>query len=164
MGRPKKIIDSELATIAALELAGLTDKELYLRLLAVVKAYEFPIGEVADFLGVARDSVCRWIRRFRALGTEGLRDRPKGHNPSKLDQEQLARIAMWMENGMDDEGCFVHWTISRLQLEVEKRLDVKIGATPLRGHVKRLGFKLKVPRPAHAKAKPEEQAGFKKNG
>lgn len=163
MGRSKKIIDSELAAMAARELSSLTDKELHLRLLAVVKAYELPIGKVAGFFGVARDTVSRWILRFRDYGTEGLRDKPKGHNPSKLNPEQLDRISKWMENGRDEDGCFVHWTIGRLQLEIEKRFDVKIGETPLRGHVKRLGFKLKVPRPAHAKAIPEEQVEFKKN-
>ena len=162
MGRPKTIIDAELAARAARELAGLSDKELHLRLLAVVKAHEFPIGQVADFYGVARDTVCRWIRRFRAFGLEGLRDRPKGHNPAKLNQEQLARIATWLDNGQDEDGHFVHWTLARLRLEVAQRLEVKLGATPLRGHVKRLGFKLKVPRPSHAKANPEAQFEFKK--
>jgi transposase len=163
MGRVKTIIDEALAAKARYEWERLKDQRLATRLLAVVKAYEWPIGEVAEFLGVARDSVSRWIKRFRAEGLEGLYDKAKGHNPAKLSEDQLKQIAAWLEAGKDSEGRFVHWTIPRLRQELEHRFRVRIGQTPLRGHVKRLGFKLKVPRPAHAKADAALQAEFKKN-
>ena len=50
---------------------------------------------VAVRLGVSRQSVVRWCRRFRAAGPAGLADRPRSGRPPRLDaagQRQLRRL------------------------------------------------------------------------
>ena len=50
---------------------------------------------VAQRLGVSRQSVGRWCRRFRVTGPAGLADRPRPGRPPRLDavgQRQLRRL------------------------------------------------------------------------
>lgn len=162
MGRSKTLATPEVGERASAELARAADAALHVRLLAVAKACTLPLREVAVFLGVAPDTVRRWVKRFAEEGRAGLRDKPRGHNPSKLSPRQLDRVAAWLETGRDEDGAFVHWTIPLLREEIARRFGVRLGLTPLRGHVRRLGFKLKVPRPAHAQADPAAREAFKK--
>ena len=161
MGRKKKFASPELQVRAQADLKGLKDARLHLKLLAVERACVLPTKDVAKVFDVAPDSVRRWVMGFAARGLEGLRDRPKGHNPSKLKEKHLKEIAGWLREQKDAEGAFVHWTIPLLQAAIERRWGVRISRTPLQGYVKRLKFHLKAPRPAHTKADPAAQAEFK---
>lgn len=163
MVRPKKIIDEEIVAQAKRELTNLPDHQIHLRLLAIIKAGERSIGEVADFLLVSRNTVSNWIRRFRHSGLQGLYDRPKGHNPSKLKEEHKQVISQWLDADKNSRGMPVHWTIEKLQGEIQREWGIIISYTPLRIQLKKLGFKIKIPRPVHAKADPVQQADFKKN-
>jgi len=162
MGRGKRIIDERLAAQACAQLEGLKNPQLSVRLLAVARSWEMEIGEVAAFLGVARDTVSRWIKRYRAHGLAGLYDKPKGHYPAKLTEDHLKRIALWLETGKDEAGNFVHWTRPQLRAEIERCFGVSLGVTAVGRYIETLGFRLKVPRPAHTKADPAAQASFKK--
>jgi transposase len=55
-----------------------------------------PVTEVAKRFGVARQTVHRWVARYRDSGIEGLADR-SGYRvktlPSRLDARDLARLA-----------------------------------------------------------------------
>jgi len=162
MGRPKTC-DETLAARAREELAKNKELRVGIRLQAIVSSAEQPISTVADVMGVGRDTVWRWIKRFRENGVEGLVDRPKGHNPPKLNKDELAKIAEWLKQGRNQDGEKVHWTLARLRDEVRGRFGKKVGKTPLWFMVRKMGFRQKVPRPTHAKADPAAQESFKKN-
>ena len=68
MARPKQIIDSRLAAKAAKRLKKLENHRIYLRLLVISKAGDRPITELAQFSGVSRSTIARWIRRFSEHG------------------------------------------------------------------------------------------------
>ena len=163
MSRPKEIIDTSLAKAAFDELQSLKHHRIHLRLLAIHKCGERPIKEVAEFLGVGRDTVSRWIRRFRRDGVKGLYDKPKGHNPSKLSEEQKRTVERWLRESENARGQKVHWTLEKLRAEIEKEFDVQISLMPLWRLVKNQGFRQKVPRPTHAKADEKARREFKKN-
>ena len=163
MARPKEIIDEALAAKAKQELAKVYNHKVSLRLQAIISCMDHPISTVADVMGVSRHAVWRWAKRFKEQGVEGLFDRPKGHNPPKLNEEERKQIARWVREGRNEEGEKVHWTLARLRDEVQRLFGKKVGKTPLWLLVRKMGFRQKVPRPTHVKADPKAQKDFKKN-
>jgi len=163
MARPKKTIDVALVEAAGRELAGIKDYKLSIRLQAIISMSNQPTATVSQVLGVSRQTLWKWVEKFRKQGLDGLRDRPKGHNPSILAEEQKQQVAQWLVEGKNQQGQSVHWTIALLRREVDEVFGKKIGKTPMWILVRKMGFRQKTPRPAHAKADPLEQERFKKN-
>jgi len=162
MARPKEIVDQELINAAKAELQKNAGHRIYLRLLAIARSGDYPLTEVAAFCGVSRGTVWRWIKRFRKGGVEGLFDRPKGHNPSKLQEKHRRQIARWLEKGKDSRGRPVHWTLEKLRQEIAQQFGIQISVMPLWLHLQKMGFRQKVPRPLHTGADPLRQEAFKK--
>jgi len=106
--------------------------------------------------------VWRWAERFRDQGVAGVRDKPKGHNPAKLDSEKRRRVAQWLKAGKNNEGERVHWTPALLVDEVERVFGIKMSIASMWTTVHGMGFRQKVPCPAHAKADPQTQERLKK--
>lgn len=163
MSRPKEIINSELARKAEKELKRFKNHRIYLRLLIISKAADHPITHLARFFGVSRYTITRWIHRFKMEGVEGLKDKPKGHNPSKLNEIHRQQIFQWVKESMNSQGELVHWTLEKLRLTIQKEFGISISLMPLWKHLRNMGFRLKVPRPVHAKADAQVQQAFKKN-
>lgn len=163
MARPKELINEELVGRAKEALNEKPEHKLGVKLQAIISSFHHSNQNVSEILGITRQALSIWIRRFREKGIEGLSDKPKGHAPSKLTQGQWNTVALWLEKGKDAQGDWVAWTMPRLQTEIRIRFGVSISLTPLRRQVKNLGFRPKIPRPVHAKADREEQARFKKN-
>ena len=163
MARPKEVINGEVVRKARADLKQISDHQLCIRLQAIISCGEHPMSLVASIVGIHPTTVWRWVKRFKAGGAEGLRDRPKGHNPSKLSAKHRQIIFEWLDKGENVEGDRVHWTIPLIREEVKRMFGIEIGKTPLWLLVRELGFRQKVPRPHHAKANYEEQEIFKKN-
>lgn len=163
MARPKEVIDAELAKKAREELKNILDHKISMRLQAISSCAEHPISLVASIFGASRQTLWRWIKRFKERGADGLRDLPKGHNPAKLNEKQRERVAKWLRETKDSRGEAVHWTLAKLANAIHSEFGICVGITPLWRLVRNLGFRQKVPRPAHAKADSEMQAVFKKN-
>jgi transposase len=75
-----------------------------------------PVTEVAERFGVARQTVHRWVARYRDSGIEGLADRshaPKSH-PWRISAEVEAVIC-------DLRGSHRRWGSRRLVFELGKR-------------------------------------------
>ena len=104
MARPKRSIDQRLVEEAQMQFKEFGYGRVYLRLLVIVRAGEHPIAETARFFGISRNTIFRWIRRFRQNGVEGLYDRPRGHDPSKLTEEHKQQISHWLETASDARG------------------------------------------------------------
>lgn len=163
MARPKEVMDDELARAANAALRQIRDHQLCFRLQAMVSCTRYPVHVVASIFGVNVTTLWRWAKRFRAEGVQGLRDRPKGHNPSKLNSTQQHSIATWLDTGKNAEGCYTLWTIPLIQQEVNRVFGISMGRTPLRLLIRKMEFRLKVPRPKHYKTNPTAQEAFKKN-
>ncbi len=164
MARPKELIHEQLVAQAREELRKRPGQKLGVRLQAIVSCLDHSITEVSSVLGVTRQTVTRWITRFQQAGVVGLADHAKGHAPAKLNAAQQTEIAQWLSEGRNRRGQPVHWTLALLAGEIKAAWGVRITAMPLWRHLRRMGFRLKVPRPVHAAADPAKQAAFKKNG
>jgi hypothetical protein len=83
---------------------GSSDELERRRHLAVQRVCEgYPIEEVADFLGVHRTTVSRWVAVFRAQGLSGLAVRPATGRPPKLTRAQEKVIRRWLAD--KPTGC-----------------------------------------------------------
>jgi len=165
MGRKKEASSVDSATVAQAEadLKGLGEGKVAKRLLAVIAVgREKNLQEVADILRVTRQSVSRWIGRYKQQGLGGLYDRPKGHRRKRLSQPQEEEIQRWLLEGKDARGGFQHWTIDKLKMAVEKQFGIGLSRTRMWVWMRAWGFRLKVPRPRHAQGDPEAQAALKK--
>jgi len=163
MPRNKVIINAEVARRAEESLKSIRDRKLVIKLQSIVSSATYPIQDVARILGVGRQSVRNWILSFRAQGIAGLIDKPRGHRQSKLSNAQWAEVADWLERVVSPQGDPCHWTLEKLRETIEAQFAVRLGLTPLWRQVRKMGFRLKIPRPVHAKADPQKQVDFKKN-
>jgi transposase len=162
MARPKKWLDEVLGEKARKALEETQDTVLLLRLKAIRRCLDMHILAVARGMGCSRKTLERWIRLFHKGGLEGLKNRPKGHNPSKLTPRQESQLSGWIERSQSPAGKPIHWTLLLLRQAIRERFGVEVGMTPLWLRVRRLGFRQKTPRPSHASANPKKQNAFKK--
>lgn len=163
MPRPKLNIDPETVRKAEKELCKIKESKLSIQLKGIIAASSHPVHQIADIFQVSPRSIFRWVTKFKEQGVAGLRDQPKGHMRSKLNDKQKIVIEEWLINGRNASGERIHWTLGKLKREIKKEFDIEIGPTPLWKHIRGMGLVLKKPRPVHAKASKEEQEEFKKN-
>jgi transposase len=163
MGRSKGAIDEETALRAQHELEIIKDSSLVIKLQAIISCAIHPVNLVASVLGKDRVTLWRWIRIFKEQGVSGFTDKPKGHNPAKLNADQKLIVYQWIDRGKNAQGEVTHWTLKKLSMEIEEELGVKMTKTPLWLMVRAMGFRQKVPRRTHVLADKEKQVAFKKN-
>lgn len=73
--------------------------------------------EVAEQLGIARQTVRRWEQRFLRLGMEGLNDAPRSGRPRTIGPEKIAQI---VQKTIQETPCdSTHWSTRSLAQEVE---------------------------------------------
>jgi len=151
-----------LAKRAEEELKEIANHKICFRLQAIISSARYSVTVVAPVMGVHRSTVFKWIKEYSEQGTEGLIDKPKGHNPSKLSAQQKEQIIGWLDEGKNADGEAVHWTLAWLIDEVERVFGIRVGKTPLWLFIRKSGFRQKVPRPVHAMSDPLAQDAFKK--
>jgi transposase len=159
----RRAINDETAEQARVALVSIKDSQLAIKLQAIISCSSHQVETVSSVIGKDRVTVWRWIRAFKEAGVDGLIDKPKGHNPSKLNKEQREQIAIWLQTGRDVKGEPTHWTLQKLSMAIEAEYGVKITKTPLWITIQAMGFRQKVPRQTHASTDKERQSAFKKN-
>lgn len=163
MPRPKTLVDAQLKHMAEASLATIKDSDLSIRLMAIIAACNRPADDVAEVLHVARRSIFRWINRYRDGGLDALKDRPKGHRISKLNDAQKEDLKRWIGNGVTPQGEPVLWTVRKLQSAISNEFSISLSKTPLLRLMKQMDLVLRRPRPKHAKSDAQAQEAFKKN-
>ena len=163
MALTRRAISEETAEQAREALIGIRESQLAIKLQTIISCAKHPVETVSSVIGKNRVTVWRWIRAFKENGVNGLMEKPKGHNPSKLNEEQRNQIAIWLDRGNNSKGDPTHWTLQKLSLAIEEEYGIKITKTPLWLTIQAMGFRQKVPRQTHASADKEKQNAFKKN-
>ena len=86
-------------------------------------------AEVADFLGVGRNTVYRWRRHHRQGGSHGIEARPIPGRPARLSAEQCQLLSQHLEQGAKAHGFSTdRWTQARVAELIRARFGVEFCA------------------------------------
>jgi transposase len=86
------------------------------------------VPAIARQLGLHAQTVRHWLKRFNALGLEGLHDQPRGGRPATYTPEQVAEVIATAVTDPQTLGQpFASWTLDRLEiyLNEEKGIPIK---------------------------------------
>lgn len=119
---------------------------------------------VAQLLGDSPRTVAYWVKRFEAEGLSGLADADRSGRPSRLDEQQIQLIELALRSHPSQYGLAGNlWDGKLLSHFIGHQFGVDLGVRQCQRLFRRLGFRLRKPRPLIAKADPERQEAFKKN-
>lgn len=92
-------------------------------------------AEVAEFLGVGRNTVYRWRRRYRREGMDGIDARPIPGRPPRLSPAQREELFYYLAQGPKAHGfASERWT----QTYVAALIRMKFGVEFCAFHVGRI--------------------------
>ena len=95
--------------------------------------------EIAQALGVSKGAGSQWMKRAREGGVEALKRRPAPGAPSRLSEQQRARVPELLERGAEAYGFRGEvWTCER----VAKVIRREFGVSYHPAHVSRICSKL----------------------
>ncbi len=117
-------------------------------------------GEVALHLGESRTAVWSWVRRFNERGLAGLVDGERTGRPPRLSGKQLQKVDRALRSPPPHGGL---WDGKTLAAHIRDTCGIHLGVRQCQRLFRKLGFRLRKPRPMLAHGKPEEQEVFKKN-
>jgi len=121
-------------------------------------------NKVSELLGDSPRAVAYWVNRFEAEGLSGLADADRPGRPSKLDEHQLRAADEALRSHPSQYGLEGNlWGGKILSQFIAQQFDVELGVRQCQRLFRRLGFRLRKPRPLIAKADPGKQQDFKKN-
>jgi transposase len=104
-------------------------------------------AEVAELVGVSRESVRRWQVRLRAGGVDALRRRRAGGRPPKLSHAQVEQVEQALLKGAQANGFATDlWTLDRVAQMIHRLTGVRLAAASVwRLLHQRLGWSVKRP-------------------
>jgi transposase len=114
------------------------------------------VSQVAQILGVSRQSIHGWIRRYRARRVpEDLQDAPRSGRPLAARAITKARIAREFRRdplrlGYNTTG----WTVVLLAAHLKQRYGCQITARTLRRRMKQMDLRWKRPRYVYSEKAP----------
>lgn len=115
-----------------------------------------PTADVAMITGYSTRTVREMVHRFEAQGFAGLRDRRHdgpGQTPL-LDDGGVVALRDALERAPEDGGI---WSGPKVTRWIEARIGREVSPDAGWRWLKALDFRLRKPRPRHARADPEEQ-------
>lgn len=157
MGRITKAISDEMVAECKGELKkhGIGG-EIRRRLQAIVSAKEYGISQVSKIYNISRETLMRWIRKFKQGGSKAFAVAPGRGVKPKLNYQQQEKI----RDIMTKEGA--NLTCKKLKVIIEEKFSVEISKSTAHRWMKRLGFCYITPRPVHHKQDKNTQEEFKK--
>jgi transposase len=162
MGRQKKSFDENLLESIKKDLRSFKHSDVVIKLKAINACYDNKIVDVAKIFGIGYSTLQKWIKSYREHGIDGIINKPKGHNPSKLTTDEESQILEWVKSSKTNDGEFVHWTLYKLKSEILRVFGKSVGKTPLWIRLRKLNLSPRRPRPEHKHSDKEKQEDFKK--
>ena len=126
------------------------------RLQAIISAKEHGISEVAKIYNISRETLMRWISKFKQGGSKFFAVAAGRGRRYKLSSERKQEIKDYIEK----EGASL--TSKQLQFKIKEDFDVDISKATAHRILKELGFSYITARPSHYKKDPILQEEFKK--
>ena len=121
----------------------------------------FTESQVADLLGVARETVCRWWTAFAQGGVDALSasrtGRPLGSGRSLSDEQALHIQRLLRTHSPEDLGIAAPlWTRRAVGELIRKELGISLAVRTVGLYLERWGFTVKQPRRRARAQDPEE--------
>jgi transposase len=112
---------------------------------------------IARRLGVTATAVCKWHRRWRAEGVDGLRSTGTPGYPPLLTEAQRTELVDVLNAGPKECGFDGGWTLARVATVIRRRFGVRYRyPSAVATLLHRLGFS--VQKPARRALERDEQA------
>ena len=123
----------------------------YRRRLAVQRVEDgYSIGDVAEFLGVDRRTVRRWVATFRQHGAAALAALPVTGRPSKLTHTQEKIVCRWLADNPTEHGFATElWSAPRLAQLIEQEFSIRFHPDYLTTWLRQRGYTPQKPRRVH---------------
>jgi transposase len=131
------------------ELTSVEDAHVVKRIVALLQLDRgAPLAEVATSVGMTRQTLYNWVRRFEAGG--GLRalvDRTRQGRPPKLSRA-VQRLLVWLLKQPPDAFGYaaVGWTTSLLRKHLADRMGIDVSDDTIRRALHRADHSWKRPR------------------
>lgn len=118
--------------------------------------------QIMTITGAARRTIQQWVRKYNKQGINGLKDKPRPGQPTKLPRKAELRFCERIEAAptKKDGVSVLNGPAIRRILECE--FGVVYSMQGLYDLLHRLGYSCLCPRPQHEKADPQLQEQFKK--
>lgn len=120
--------------------------------------------QAAGLLGEDPRTVQRWARTYERDGFDGLRDGARSGRPPALDETRRMALEADLRDRPDSFGLVGHlWDGPLLREHLRRKYGVKLGVRQCQRLFRRMGFRLRKPRPQVAgAADPERSEAFEK--
>ncbi len=157
MTRKTKAIDDKLLSLCQEELKkqGIRG-ESGRRIQAIISAREYGIKAVAEIYNISRETLMRWIRKFKDGGSSSFSVAKGRGRSSKLSEMQKLEIKDYIEK------TGAELSSKKLQSYIEEKFSISISKSTSHRLLRSLGFSYITPRPSHYKKDPQKQEEFKK--
>lgn len=117
-------------------------------------------SEVADVVGVAPESVCRWKEMYDEQGSVGLNAKPHVGPSMKLSEEHFPALADLLQQGPQAHGFETdRWTLDRIRVVIEKEFGVAVSRTTAWRYMQRIDWSCQKPQ---RRARERDEAAVEK--
>jgi transposase len=160
--KPLAIADSETIILGLQDEIRRSEESRYDHRLhgLLLVAHGMTCPDVAVLLGDAPRTVEYWIRGFEERGLGALREGDRSGRPGRLSQKHLRRINVALRRMPREVGLGGNvWDGKTLAAWIERQYGIGLGVRQCQRLFRRLGFRLRKPRPAIAQSDPELLSG-----
>ncbi len=163
--KPIRIPPLDSEQLAELEEMYRTTRDARLRTRAqmVLLAAErrMTAAQIAEIVRASEETVRRWLKRYLAEGTEGLRDEPHPGAPRKVTEDYRELLVHSVRRRPRSLGLpFSVWTLRRLADYMAEQTGIRVEYETVRLHLKAAGIVLS--RPQHTITSPDPEYALKK--
>jgi transposase len=103
-------------------------------------------SHIAEALGVTEGAVSQWMKRAREEGVEALRHKPPPGAPSRLSEDQRAKLPELLAQGAQAHGFKGEvWTCQRVAVVIRREFGVSYHPAHVSRVVRMLGLSLQKP-------------------
>lgn len=103
-------------------------------------------GQIAQHLGVCRQTVNEWAQQLKAQGCQALHSRPKTGRKPHLDTRQWQQVLQTLQKGAQAAGYeSERWTLRRIQHLLWHKFRVRYHAHYLSAKLRQLGWSVQKP-------------------
>jgi transposase len=103
-------------------------------------------SEIAEALGVTEGAVSQWMKRAREEGVQALRHKPPPGAPSRLSEDERARLPKLLAQGAQAHGFRGEvWTCERVAMVIRKEFGISYHPAHVSRVVRALGLSLQKP-------------------